>query len=135
MSYKILEHTADVRLRATGRNQTELFVDALAGMMAILKPREKTPAMVSSRVIETQASDATNLLVDFLSGVLTLAQIHREGYPRVEFHELSDTTLRAELTGMPVEEFGKDIKAVTYHEAEIHKNERGELETIIVFDI
>lgn len=135
MPYAIVGHTADVRMRVTGTSREKLFEDALAGMMVFLDPKKAPSLTQSSRAIELYAQDAAALLVDFLSEALTLAHIHREWYPRVRFYELSDTALRAELAGIPIDAFGEDIKAVTYHEAKIQKNEKGEFETTIVFDI
>ena len=36
---------------------------------------------------------------------------------------------------MAVDAFDEDIKAVTYHEANIEENEEGVLQTTIIFDI
>jgi len=43
--------------------------------------------------------------------------------------------LDARLFGAHVRKFDEDIKAVTYHEANITHSPTGEFETMIVFDI
>jgi len=48
---------------------------------------------------------------------------------------LTETEIEVKVFGRKVEEFEEDIKAVTYHEAEVKKNEKGEYETMLVFDI
>jgi len=141
MPYTILEHTADVRLLVEGRSLPELFSEALRGMMELLKPEgvsgESSAAegtAETNRRIAIASPSATALLVDFLNEALCLAYSHREMY-QVSFEEISEPRVRAVLRGRPVNSFGEDIKAVTYHEAEIRKNAAGNLETKLVFDL
>lgn len=133
--YEILKHTADVRLRVEGETLERLFSDALKGMMEILKTDIPIGQPGAKRQVSINAPDKTALLVDFLNEVLSLSQINKEAYPVVTFGELSETTLRGNLEGVRVNEFDEDIKAVTYHEAEIKKNPEGNWETILIFDI
>lgn len=135
MPYQVLEHTADVRLFVEGRTLEELFREALRGMMEILKPEKKKGGLGSLRKIEIEAGSPTALLVDFLNETLWLAHTHREAFTRAEFGAISESRLEATLLGSPVNSFGEDIKAVTYHEAAIRENQAGNLETILVFDI
>ena len=135
MSYKFLEHTADVRLHLEGRNLEELFVDGLRGVFEFLKPRTIPGAQRVEREIAVDATDITALLVDFLGELVRLASTYKEAYTRIIFDELSSSSLRATLVGERITEFGDDIKAVTYHEADIVKNAQGRWETDIVFDI
>jgi len=142
MAYKFLEHTADVRLLVEGRTLEDLFSEALSGMMELMKPeREPKEAEATvggaecSRRIEVGAPTATVLLVDFLNEALWLAHSNREVYGAVLIEEISETQVRAALRGRAVPSFGEDIKAVTYHEAQIRKNAAGNLETVLVFDI
>jgi len=142
MPYRILEHTADVRLVVEGRTLAELFSEGLRGMMELMKPEDRSDAAEapggpaeSSRQIQVESPSATALLVDFLNEALCLAHSHREVYEEAVIEEVSGTRVRATLSGRPVGSFGEDIKAVTYHEAEIRKNAAGNLETKLVFDI
>ncbi len=135
MTYRILEHTADVRMRVEARTLAELFAEALGGMMEVLKPERRKDAAETTRRIQLDAPSATPLLVDFLSEALWLAHTHREAFVGVAFEAISETRVEAVLRGVPAESFGEDIKAVTYHEAEIRQNAAGNLETVLVFDI
>jgi len=87
------------------------------------------------RTVTVYASDRTALLVDFLNEALSLAQIHKEVYLSVAFSTFSEIALEATLKGAKVDEFNEDIKAVTYHEADVRQNEKGEWETTLIFDI
>lgn len=135
MSYRFLEHTADVRLHLEGSNLEELFVDGLRGVFEFLRPSSSSSATRVERGITVDSSDITALLVDFLGELVRLASTYKEAYSRIIFDELSSSSLRATLIGEKVSEFGDDIKAVTYHEANIVRNEQGQWETDIVFDI
>ncbi len=53
----------------------------------------------------------------------------------LKFKKFSDNELEAEIFGQKVERFGEDIKAVTYHDLEIHQNTEGEWEATVLFDI
>jgi len=129
---EVIEHTADVRLRIRGASMEELFRDALRGTMQLLhsEPGERTV----ERTIEVQAGDRTTLLIDFLNEALSHAHVHRQAYDDVEFLALTDTRVAARLHGRNARAFGQDVKAVTYHEAEIRR-ENGLWSVTIVYDI
>lgn len=133
MKYKILEHTADVRVQAFGKTKEELFLNAMKGMAEVLQPERK--AQSAKRKMNVKSMDLNSLLVDFLSEVLYLSQVNREVYNDIKLTKFSDKELEGELTGNKVEEFGEDIKAVTYHGLEIKKNRQGLWEGTVLFDI
>ncbi|MEK7192164.1 MAG: archease, partial [Patescibacteria group bacterium] len=74
-------------------------------------------------------------LVDFLSEALALSHIHKEIYNKVIFRKFSPNSLEADLEGAPAEFFDEDIKAVTYHEADVKKDAKGNWSAAIIFDI
>lgn len=134
MSYEILGHTADVRLKVSGKNLEELFQSALAGMTEIMQPKISSRGETSIEKISLDARDSTILLINFLSECLTLSHINKVFY-QAKFSALTETKLDVELDGMAIENFERDIKAVTFHEVEVRKNENGEFETNVIFDI
>jgi SHS2 domain-containing protein len=133
--FKLIEHTADVRLYVEGSSYEELFLAALNGMAHII--RSHTCPSHSNITIDVHivASDITTLLIDFLSNALTHTQTEKLLFCDAVFVKLTDTFLDARLNGHKIDRFDEDIKAVTYHETEVKKNNRGNYETIIVFDI
>lgn len=131
--YEILEHTGDVKIKVYGNTKEELFENAMLGMNAILKAKCK--AQSAKRTIKIESLDVNALLVDFLSEINYLRQVNKEVYDKVTFQKFSDTKVEAELQGYEVEEFGEDIKAVTFHDLDIHQNAQGFWETTIVFDV
>lgn len=136
-SFEFISHTADVRLKATEEALPQLFITCLKGMNELLKPgfcgQKKLPDMAET--IHIESPDSTVLLIDFLSEILTLSNMNKAVYCDCFFKEISDHKLTAILKGQHVDGFETDIKAVTYHEANVQVNEQGDLETIIVFDI
>jgi SHS2 domain-containing protein len=135
MSYKVLGHTADVRLVVKAATFGELITESVKGLMHILQKARisKKPSVV--RFVSLSSGDKTSLLVDFLNEVLTRAQTYKEIYTNVILKKISDTSLEAELSGVPVQEFEEDIKAVTYHEAAVQQDANGKWHTTLVLDI
>ena len=134
-SYELISHVADVRLKVEGDTLEELFTAALEGMNHIAKKEEEKIPCDLVEKFSLASIDSTVLLVDFLSEILTSMHIDKAIYTEVKFDELTEKMLKVKIRGHKVESFEEDIKAVTYHEAEIKKNEKGNLEVIIVFDI
>lgn len=132
--YEILEHKADLKIRALGKTKGEVFLNMTLAMEESMKPEiqkeEKT-----KREIKIESLDLPALLVDFLSEVLYLIQVNKEIYNEIRFRKFSDSEIEAELIGQKVEMFGEDIKAVTHHNLDIHQKEDGNWEAIVLFDI
>jgi len=134
MPYQRIEHTADIRLKVWGKTLEELFSDAMQAMSNIIKEVEVESSNIK-RNITLKAGDATTLLISFLSEVLLLSHTNKEVYNKVIFVEFSETELKAKIEGVKVNQFDEDIKAVTFHEADVVKNKEEEWETNLVFDI
>lgn len=135
--FKILEHTADMRIKVQGHTEEELFQNAALALAAILYPEyekfKKRPGEFEKIIIE--APDINVLLVNFLNEILSRSEINRKIYPRVKFLKFSPKSLETQIFGFPVPEFSEDIKAVTYHEVEIKQNKRGIFEVTLTLDI
>jgi SHS2 domain-containing protein len=139
-TFKILSHTADFRLKVIGDSVEELFRVAVEGMARIQKPNINKILTEDRKLkiqvtIKVKSSDLTSLLIDFLSEILAQSNINKAIFIEVNFIKLSETELVAKVNGIKINDFNRDIKAVTYHEAEIKKNKKNQWETIIVFDI
>ena len=126
--YEILEHTADVGLRARGASPAELFENAAAGMMEIAVD----PAGVAEReqkAVAAEGPDREALLVNFLQEILWL--VDGEGWlpRRVAVREISDTGVSAAVFGEPRDPARHNlrmiIKAVTYHQLSVRETPQG----------
>lgn len=132
--YEFLEHTSDVRVRVSGATLEELFADAVRALFAALEAVGASDAQPVTWRVSVDSVDRTALLVDFLSDVLVQAHVRRVVFRDVRFVRLTETELEAELQGVAAAEFGEDVKAVTYHEADV-RMENGRWQTMLVFDL
>ncbi len=137
-NFEILEHTADLKIRVFGKTKEDLFQNALLAMMSILAPdANRSDRYDLHHYIEIKASDFETLLIDFLNEVLYLTQTEKAVFDKIKISKLTDTDTEiiGELSGRKVERFGEDIKAATYHNLDVHQNQDGIWETIILFDV
>ncbi|MBZ9578687.1 archease [Patescibacteria group bacterium] len=132
--YKILEHKADLKIRASGKTKEKLFLNMLFGMAESQRAEIKRKKKIK-REIKIKSLDFAALLVDFLSEALYLSQVNKEAYSSVKFTKLTNKEIDGELIGQKVERFGEDIKAVTHHDLNIHQRKDGIWEATVLFDI
>lgn len=135
--FSFLEHTTDIRMRAAGETLEELFLACLKGMNESLRAGFCDSAQKGdvSRNIHIHSDDTTVLLIDFLSEVLTLTHIEGCLFCELDIQTMSENELKGMVTGTPVDYFDRDVKAVTYHEAEVRLDERGVYETLVIMDV
>ena len=135
--YETFEHTADVGIRAFGRTEKELFANAAYAMFDLMadlkKVREK-----ASLPIQVEAADREDLLVRWLSELLSLSSAKGFLFKDFSFFHLNSTSLaavaRGEIFDPSRHKMKMEIKAVTYHQVEIKENE-GKWEGKVIFDI
>lgn len=137
MKIEYLPHTADVRMLIQAESLPKLFSAGLKGMSNILKEGicDHTFKFNSKKTIKVSAADDTNLLVDFLSEVLSQTYANKIIYCKVHILSFTQQTIIADIFGVPVDVFDEEIKAVTYHEAHVSKTSGKQWETYIIFDI
>ncbi len=134
--YEILSHTADLRIKATGTVMAELFAAGLEGVCHILKPGfdfTKEPDIYIE--IEVSSFDISSLFVDFLAEALFIMHSEKLLLAAANMSFGGAKSLHAVCAGYKADMFDKDVKAITYHEAEIITNSSGLIECTIVPDI
>jgi len=134
MKYQILEHKADLKIRAFGKNQEEVFSNLLYGMIEAMRPELKEPEESSIKTIEVKSFDLPALLVDFLSEALYQIQADKEVFKDIQFDKITETELKAKVIAKKVQGFGEEVKAVTHHDLEIIKDNSTWRATVL-FDI
>jgi SHS2 domain-containing protein len=132
-----LPHTADLRLHLQADSLEELFAAGVEALQQQLQPAgcQGGGPYPLRHALQLQSVDTTVLLVDFLSEVLTLSHEEKAVFCVLEIQQLNETAIAAQIAGRPADGFAEDIKAVTYHEAEVRQNEAGKWETMLIFDI
>lgn len=136
MRYKILPHTADLRLKVYGKDLEELFRNAALGLANILyKDAEKKLKFArGANKISVEAPDENILLVSFLNEILAKSNVEKKVYPKVKILKISPKAVEASAAGISVDHFDEDVKAVSYHGAEI-KSAKSGLESVLILDI
>jgi SHS2 domain-containing protein len=136
-SLEFLPHIADVRMKIQGSTQEELFRVGMEGIGRILKEEVFQKPSVPEEEVEVflNSGNITTLLVEFLNEVLLWSHTRKAVFFDLDLKELSDVEIIAKVKGTKVGDFDEDIKAVTYHEANVIKNKSGIWETVIVLDI
>ncbi len=129
-------HTADVRLTISADSIAELLQAGLEGMAGILQKdicqQAREPDVRQKLVITSM--DSTSLMIEFLSEVLTFCHIHSAIFCQMEIGHLTPNSFEGEVLGHTVPTFEDDIKAVTYHEADVTES-NGIFSTNVIFDI
>lgn len=130
--FEIVQHTADIRIRVAAASVEELFADAVRALMEVMKPAATTGG---SRVtIEIDAPDLTAVLVDLLNELLLRCHTRGEAFEPESF-VLGERSVVARLVASPATAFEEDVKAVTYHEADVRRTTAGSWETRLVLDV
>ena len=137
MKFEYLPHTADIRMKIEADSLPLLFKAGLIGMSEILKENHCLNNGTGDirRIATVNAPDISCLLIDFLSDVLSSCYTENAIFCDFEIMEFSEHLISAEILGSAVSEFSEEIKAVTYHEADVKRNASGTWESIVVFDI
>ena len=135
-SWKLIDHTADIRLEVCGTDLQALFVNAAAALTEILGSGEAAPAEEDVEV-DLESPGLDELMVDWLREILFYNQVRGWILAQSAIKELSDTALKARLSFvLRASEVQPEIeiKAVTYHGLSVEKSHRGYCAKIL-FDI
>ena len=136
-TYELIEHTADVGIKAYGKNISESFENAAKGMFDIITDKSEIET-VGEYEIHLEAQDLEQLLVDWLSELLFLNSAKNLVFSffKVELDEKSNS-LSAHVFGEKYDiskhKIGTEIKAVTYHILEVRNKRPYHVQ--ILFDI
>ncbi|MBI3034401.1 archease [Candidatus Woesearchaeota archaeon] len=139
--YEFLEHTADAKFRAYGKNLQEAFANAAIAMTNIMFDTEKIKPLLN-RAVDIKGDDLKSLLVNFLSEFVYL--LDAEGFilGRIASLTINKTSQGYRLAAIAkgdkysdkYETMG-DVKAVTYAEMEIREEDKGKCWVQVVVDI
>jgi SHS2 domain-containing protein len=133
--FEEVAHTADLEIRAWGKDLNSLFSAAADGMFHLsgIEEYEKGFSAIQEE-ISLDAMDFEGLLILFLEELLYRLT---EDYMLFEVQKLTisdNFSLKAKLRGHQIKSYQRDIKAVTYHRLNIKETENG-YSVNIVFDI
>jgi len=165
--FREFEHSGDVGIEAWGATRAELIEHATRGLFALLvwrapsdnaagpvvvpprgfargDPGPPPPAAVSNdesrlqRTIEVHTTSAADVLVDWLSEVVTAAATYGEVYDDVAIESADENSARGTIRGQPFDparhERRFDVKAATYYNLVCEKTPDG-FHARVVFDL
>lgn len=126
--FEILEHTADIGLRAWGATKEEAFEEAATALAAIVVERDDIEPRLAYALAAT-GDDDESLLVNWLSEVLYQLDARRIVLGRFRIEQLAGGRLWAQAWGEPRDP-GKHrpkviVKGVTYHQLKIEQRPDG----------
>ena len=135
--FEIVDHTADIAIKAYGNTLKELFENAALGMFNIIADLEGIKS--STEVdIKLEAPDEEELLVEWLEELLYNFYTKNIIFSEFKISELTGTKLAAKIKGRFIGEnknrLKTEIKAAPRHELKINKN-GGKYEAQVVFDV
>jgi SHS2 domain-containing protein len=139
--YQEIEHTADIGIVVVGATAEDVFANAAFGMLSIIYYRLPQQGQ-SKRSVDLVESNLPDLLVRWLSEINYLLTVHNflpVNILQLQIKEINQTyQLQALITGsdskLQQNEIRTEIKAVTYHQLRLDRNEQG-YSTRIIFDI
>jgi SHS2 domain-containing protein len=124
--FELLEHTADVGIRARGATLEEAFEQATMGLAEVLGALRPGPG--ETVAVEVTAGDPGALLVDWLNEVLWLHEVRgHAGVAAVRVERVEGDRAAGAVTfsstDPPAE--GTFVKAVTYHRLRVGRDAGG----------
>ncbi len=135
--YEVFEHTADVGLHAYGSTLPELFIHAAQGMESLMVSPEQIDVQVSREIV-VEGHDVVSLLIAWLNELIFLFDSEYLIFRQFEIESLTETDLKGRASGEPYDakhhDLSSAIKAVTWHEAAVDRNDVG-YKARIIFDI
>ena len=137
MTYKFIDHTADIGIVVEGTNPRELFQNAARAMFEIIAD----PGGISPRIRETICIEGENfadLMINWLRELLYIWSGRELLLSDAAILTIDDNRLEASLKLAPFHpdrhKILSEIKAVTYHLLEVRHHQE-KWEATIVFDV
>ena len=137
-TFTILDHTADIGLKAYGSSLTSLFEETASAFVSLLLAEYPKTEFQHTTKLEITGEDYVDLMVRLLSEILYLFETKLLITNNIE---IKSVTYKKLATVLKMTEFNPDkhkiinnIKAVTYHNAIVNKTDDGWY-SIIYFDI
>ena len=134
--YKIIDHTADIGIKITGRFLTEIFwkamhatADLLSGGIEI-KPRIERGFSTKEENIETALVSILEEIIYFFEKDSFLPSMCSV---RIK-EDVYEIRLKGDIVSAEDIKNGTEIKAVTYHQLEV-KEVRNGYQATVIFDI
>jgi len=135
--FEVLDHTADIGLIVYGKDLNTLFENAGEAFFHLITDLKKVRRRTERR-IEIGGESLERLMVDWLSELLYLYDVENFLSKGFKMESVGEDGLRATIKGEPFQEgvhvIKTGVKAVTYHQIEVRK-ENGRWRAQIILDL
>jgi SHS2 domain-containing protein len=126
-SFRLLPHTADIRLEVRGKDLPELFAESITAMLSLITDRRKVRAR-ESRILVISERDPEEQLFLLLREALLLVSADRF-LGRSACGTMKSSGVTVEIAGEPLDlsrhSLHREIKAVTGHAMAVEKRPGG----------
>jgi SHS2 domain-containing protein len=133
--FELIEHTADMGLKANGKNLAEAFANAAYGMFSIIAELDNVKEKVTRR-IEIKGDDKEGLLFEWLNTLLYYFDVEGLIFSRFDIIEFSENTIKADCAGEKYNpkhhQLKTGIKSATYYMLEVDKKKN---RVQVIFDV
>jgi SHS2 domain-containing protein len=136
-AYRLLDHTADVKVEIYGTDLTELFTNAAACLFDLMLDRD-TVGETRSEPVSLESADLPELFLDWLRELLFVFSTRSLAIRRVEIGSIEPTSLKAIVFGETFDHerhgLKTEVKTATYYDYRIEQTGTGYTATV-VFDV
>ena len=116
--FEIIDHTADVGIRAYGADMKAAFANAAKGLFSLITELDDVEEVLH-RDTELTAPDRESLLVAWLNELIYLFDVENIIFKRFDIDQLGNTRLKARSYGQKVDssrhKLKMGVKAATHH--------------------
>jgi SHS2 domain-containing protein len=133
--YELLEHTADLGIRAWAPTVPEAFEHAAQALAEIMEVTVPGPG--TRRTVQVSAADEPGVLVAFLNELIWLHEAESVGFGEIDVIAASDQDLIAEVETVTLQEApgGLGVKAATYHQLKVGRRPGAGVEVRVFLDV
>jgi SHS2 domain-containing protein len=137
VSYRIIDHTADLGIIVKGPDEKGLFINAAYAMTDLMVKGDIT-TKTANKDVSIKGEDFSDLMVRWLGEILYLFAGEMLLIDTIEIKAISSTHLNSQLGMTPFDpvnhEVVREIKAVTYHQISVDRLNDG-WQARVIFDI
>ncbi len=138
--YKLLDHTADVRILVWGKTRKEVFCNAVMAMFDVMvdTPNDNNIKPLEEKTVKITGNDLEDMLINFLREALYLFNGQSWLVRDCKSLELTGKSIVGRFQGETYNRqknpLKTEIKAVTYHGLIINKS-KNTWQAKVIFDV
>ena len=134
MSFRWVEHTAELGLELEAASREAVFAEGFAAMAELLGEGAEAGGEAVAEAVAVEASDGATLLADWLAELAYLAETRGLVPERLAELAVADAALTAVVHGRTAHP-DHLVKAVTYHGLSLERGSGGSWGGTVVFDV